>query len=433
MMNLDRRRLLMGAALTSTGVLAAGGAGAQTPPAAAMQPVQAPGPEDPLTTRARKALRPIAFADGRFSGAGWDLIVEQGRAAEFVLLGEDHGMAEIPVLAREMFAALRPAGFDRLALEVSAPIAQDLDKAARTGTAGLKAFYDAHPPGVAFYNWKPEAEFLAAVRQSVPGKEQAIWGLDYAVVEDRRLIERLWAANPPASARGMLQMLDDASRAAWKNWENRADIGALYTFSGDPKVVEVLRVKWPKPSPEAALILETLEETLAINQLMKTSNSKSNLRRVALMRRNLLRQLAADQKGGRKTKLMVKIGAYHATRGVNQVGMFDIGSLLPEIAAMRGGHSFNVMVVGGSGALQGQLDPKTLGVTPAPVESLKELGLGALVPAIPTTGLVLLDLKGLRPWLTGETLKDYDPRLVQFVYGYDALLIWNGATATTML
>jgi hypothetical protein len=103
------------------------------------------------------------------------------------------------------------------------------------------------------------------------------------------------------------------------------------------------------------------------------------------------------------------VGAFHATRGVTPTGVFDIGTLVPELAALRGGASFNLMVIGGANALQAQLDPRTMTVAPVPVEPLAALGLQALAAVLPDTpGPVLLDLRPMRPLLSGARLPAFD-------------------------
>src|SRR5690606_36492727 len=79
--------------------------------------VRAQGPATELAERlaeaARGARHRLHYDGARFSGPAWDLLVERGRAAQFVLLGEDHGIAENPRLAAALYAALAPAGYEK--------------------------------------------------------------------------------------------------------------------------------------------------------------------------------------------------------------------------------------------------------------------------------------------------------------------------------
>ena len=67
---------------------------AQTP---VPPPTAAPAPtfEQRLAARAAENRYAVTFQNGAFSGPGWDLLLAEGRAARFFLVGEEHGVAEI--------------------------------------------------------------------------------------------------------------------------------------------------------------------------------------------------------------------------------------------------------------------------------------------------------------------------------------------------
>lgn len=432
-MQLNRRTLLAGAgALT-----AASAAKAQTSAPPASQPPQAspPSVQQRLIDRARDNIHPINFNGHSFSGPGWDLLVSQGRAAEFVLFGEEHGTHEAPILAKELFLALRPAGFDTLGIEISPPIAEDLDHAARAGVDGIAQFCREHPPGPAFYFWQSEAELIASARAAAPGRRDVLWGIDYEVTGDRRLIERL-QAKAPSSARAALAVLDQASQHAWETWRTTHNPAVLFTFSGDPALVRAVRNAWPRRDADVDNILTTLEETLEINALYPSRGWESNERRARNMRANLVRHLDRAAAENRRPKALFKMGENHLQRGVNWTGNFDTGSLLHEVAALRGGKAFALLVGGGAGGHHGVLNPTNMTTADAPVDMFDELGLTFLTSTVPQTpGPVLLDLRPLRPLVSNsERLHDLNnSEAVRNIMGYDALVIWNGSTATRML
>src|SRR5690242_2955597 len=168
-MHLNRRTLLVGAsALTAASTAHA--QPAATAPASQPSQVSPPGVQQRLIDRARQNIHAIAFDGRTFSGPGWDLLVRESSAADFVLFGEEHGTHEAPLRAKELFLALGPVGFETLGIEISPPIAEDLDHAARNGLAGIVQFCRQHPPGPAFYFWQSEAELIAAVRAAAPGR-----------------------------------------------------------------------------------------------------------------------------------------------------------------------------------------------------------------------------------------------------------------------
>lgn len=413
-----------------SGVLLSAEAGAQTSPPATQSDLQ-----QRLVERVLQNVHPIAVTAGRFSGPGWDLLMGEARGSEFVMLGEEHGLAETPILARELFLALHPSGFDTLAIEISRPIAEDLEEAARDGLEGITAFARKYPPGPAFYFWKPEAELIAAVRTAIPAKHAVLWGLDYEMACDRRLIERL-QAKVPGSAKAALDTLDRVSETARETWRATRNPGALFTFSGDPELVRAVRRAWPSADADASRILDTLEETLEINRLFGSGKGwESNERRARFNRANLVALLDAASIEGRRPKVLFKMGESHMMRGVNWTGNFDVGSLVPEIAAMRGGKTFSFLVGGGRNSHHGVLNPTDMSVVDKPADMFEQLGLLFLANAASQPGPVLIDLRPLRALVssTRAQLALNNPEAVRNIHAFDAMIVWNGSTATRML
>lgn len=388
-----------------------------------------------LLARALENAHALTFDGANFSGPAWDLVLGEARGSEFTLLGEEHGTREIPLFARQLFLALRPAGYDTLSVEISPPIAEDLDRAARGGVPGIAQFVRDFPPGPAFYFWRTEAELIAAVRAAVPGQRAAIWGIDYEVTGDRRLIARL-KAKAPAAARPALTILERASLDAWAAWRQAHNPGLLFTFSGDPQLVRDLRTTWPGRDRDVEAILDTLEETLEINRLYPTKGWESNERRARFNRRNLVAHLDAASAEGRRPKVMFKMGETHMMRGVTTVGDFDVGSLIHEAAALRGGKAFSIIAGGGRNGLHGVFDPTNMSVADAPAEMLDGyMGLGFLTAALAGPGPVLVDLRPLRPMVASPTRLAAlnNSEAVRAIFAFDMLLIWNGSTGARML
>ena len=399
------------------------------------QDATAPSVQDRLLAAARQNAHAIEFDGSSFAGPGWSLVQRETRDCEFVLLGEEHGLAEIPVFARELFLGLRPHGFDTLAVEISAPIAEELDRAARDGLSGIEAFVRSWPPGPAFYFWKSEAELIAAVRAAVPGPQDVVWGLDYEVTCDRRLIDRL-RHRAPAAARAALDTLLQASAAAAAKWRETRSPAELFLFSGDPELVRAVRAAWPAPDAEASRLLRTLEESLEINRLFPDRPWESNERRSRFNRANLIEQLAAAERRAARPKVLFKMGETHLMRGVTSTGNFDVGSLVAEIAALRGGKSFSIIAGGGKGGRHGILKPTDMSVVDAPVSMFEGLmKLGFLTEAFAGTSPVLIDLRPLRAIVSTPTrlASLHNAEAVRAIHAFDVMVIWNGSTAARML
>jgi hypothetical protein len=425
------RRVLLGlAALLSVVHPARAQAPAPAPPA------QTPSFEERLAARAAENRHAVLYRNGAFSGPGWDLLLEEGRKSRFFLVGEEHGVAETPAVVRELFRALQPAGYRHLALEISAPMAAVLDATAQgqDGLEKLASFFRENPPGVAFFTLQQEAELLVAARAAVPGMKPVLWGLDYEVMADRFLLDRLRRKAPEGPARAAAEALYQKSAAAWKELNETKNPAAFFSFSAKPEVLDDLRKAWPDPDPESALTLDVIGETLAINQLfVGNQNWESNDRRARLNRRMFLRQWDSVRKTDPAPRVMLKLGASHMIRGRNVTEVFDLGSLASEIAAAEGSQSFHVLVVGGAGTQHAIFNPVALAYEPAPVDLVEEEGLQTIAAQALPEGFTLIDLRPLRPLLSAARAKTVDPELMRIVHGFDAMLILTGSHPSRML
>ena len=107
------------------------GAAAAIAPTSLAQTPAAPDPAIAIAAKAAEARLKLDFDGRRFSGPAYDLLLSEARRAQFFLIGEEHGIAENPKLAGQLFEALVPSGYRRLGIEVSPPMARELDAAAR--------------------------------------------------------------------------------------------------------------------------------------------------------------------------------------------------------------------------------------------------------------------------------------------------------------
>lgn len=420
-MKFNRRTALLSALGVS--VASVGAAAAQT-----AAPTPPPPLADRIAARALEHRHRLAFDGQRFSGPAWDLMVEEGRAAQFFCIGEEHGIAENPKLAAQLYAAI---GAERACVEISPPMASELDRAARGGVDGMRTLFADPGANVAFFGMREEAEWLVAVRAATHGRRQAIWGLDYEVGADRRLIAQLKAKRKPAAAASALDALEAASNASWARYSETHSPQHIFSFGGDPALVRAVREAWRSPDAEAAWVLETLEETLAINQLWVSNQGwASNQRRASFNRANLRRYLASEE---RTPKVLFKFGASHMVRGLSHTQVLDIGTQVSELAEGAGAKSFHVMVMPGQGTQVAQFDPSAWTYRPSQAQTYVDQGMTPLLSAAYGDAFTLIDLRPIRPLVFGARHKALDADLVRVIHGFDALLVFTGSTASSNL
>ena len=433
-MHLDRRAAL-GAAL---GLTVAGAAPARTqaqtqappPPPAPPAAAATPSLVERNNAAALQNRERLLFDGGHFSGPAWDSLVEAGRASQFFLIGEEHGIAENPKLAAQIFASLRPAGYEHVCVEISPPMAGELDRAARGGVDGIRAMFADRRANVAFFGMREEAEWIAAARAAAPAGGQAIWGIDYEVGADRRLIQMLKAKRKPAAAEAALAALEAASNASWAQYETTHNPQFIFSFAGDPALVAAVRSAWPNADAAAGWMLETLEETLAINRLWVSNQGwASNQRRAEFNRRNIRRFRA----GSPNSKVLFKMGASHMVRGLTHTQVFDIGNEISEAAEAMNAKSFHLMVLPGAGTQVAQFDPSAFTYRPSNAETYADEGMTPLMHAAYPDAFTLIDLRPIRPLVFGARHKALDADLVRCVHGFDALLVMSGSSASANL
>ncbi len=444
MQSLTRRIIAMLFAATAAACVQAPEAkvaAAEAPAAVApAPPVEAPAPAPPkpsVAERLTAAAKANSYAltyDGRtFSGPGWDKLVAEGKAAQFFMLGEEHGIAENPKLAGQLFETLAKDGYAKFVIEVSPPMADALDEAARGGIDGLRGQLLAPGGGAAFFTMQEEAEMLARVRASVTGEAPVLWGVDYEVGGDRLLMARLEPMAKPKAAAEALAKLRAASEAGWARHAAEKNPQFIFTFAGDPALVRAVREAWPKRPAAASRILTTLEETLEINALWVAGKGyDSNVRRSDDMRANLLRHWQEERAGGRKPKVFFKMGSSHLVHGRNDSETFDIGTLAPEIAYIEGGKAFQVMILQGKGSPTAVFDAADWIYRPSDPKDNYDQGLSAIFDAADPKTFTLFDLRPLRAIL-GYWRDGTDPALMRVVHGYDMLLVMSGSTPSSNL
>ncbi|MGE0551787.1 MAG: hypothetical protein AB7R55_00020 [Gemmatimonadales bacterium] len=395
---------------------------------------QAPASDSALRAELRANRHPLALGEAslQLSGSGGDLLVAEGKAAQFFLVGEEHGVAEIPLLTAALVRALAPAGYGRLGIEIGWALADTVNTlvAGPGGEARLAAFSGRHRPGVPFYHLRGEARLLAVAVEAMGGGRDVLWGLDYDIIADRWWLARLRDLAPTPAARAAatraIAMTDSLLAAAL----DQKNPGLIQMFGGSDSLFRALREAYrPAPGSDVDRMLAFMSETLAINRLFMTGEGyESNDRRGRLMKTELARYLATVP-GDTLPRAIFKFGASHMMRGRTYTNIFDVGGTLSELAELRGHRSFHLLVMGGAGSDHAQIDPTTFTYRPVPTElSNQQHALAPMVAEALPDGWTLFDLRPLRRRLAQLTRH---PRLTQVIFGFDALAILTGSRPAT--
>lgn len=302
----------------------------------------------------------VELVDGRLRGPGGELLLEAGRAAQFFLLGEEHGVAETPLVAAALFRDLAAEGYGHLAIETGDGLAARLEEAARQPRPleALARFYADHWPGAPFFTRRTEAELLVTAVRAVEGMG-VLWGLDYDIIADRHALARLRELAATGAERRSVERAIQAADSAFERAMTEGNPGHVMMFGGPAGVLDSLAGAFdPEPGSEAHGIISLLRETRAINQHWLDGETwQSNRRRAQWSKRQLGRfWFEAWDRSGEPPRVLMKFGSNHMMKGRTPTGVFDIGTVAASIADALGRPSFHLLVVGGPGTLRAQLD-----------------------------------------------------------------------------
>jgi hypothetical protein len=304
------------------------------------------------------ALKQNRFAidarDAKLAGSGADVLRTAMADAQFVLIGEDHGIQQIPGFVGAVCNDLAPLGFHTMTLETGPSITPELEKFARSadGLQQLAEFEKKFPASVAFYNWREEFAMLANCEKAAGAEGMTLWGIDQELMgASGFLLEKIRATNPGPQAKATVEAL----------LKENADDYAAAAKTGNPG--EVFMMKAKQEELDAARDILKKEGSAEAQQLfgallvsrdiyaknMSGSYYPSNRQRAQLMKNNFVAQFGpAMQKGG-PPKVLFKFGGWHMYRGLNPIHSSEIGNLANEFAEAHGLKSVSILVLGVKG------------------------------------------------------------------------------------
>ena len=374
----------------------------------------------------------ITLDKGALAGPGAAPLLQASRQAQYVLLGEDHGVAEIAQFSSAYFNALAPAGFTTLVTENGPVAASALEGMLKRpdAVAAIARFDAAYPDAIAFYTMRQEAEMLAGFALAAgPRFEQ--WGIDQEFIGTAKyLIAQMLAQPVNPAARAKLEALRQMEAVAYQKAAATGNPMEYLMLSASDEELASLRPLLAGPKEQTALgLLDALLDSRAIYQKSASKvpgdRDLSNRMRLALLKRTLGSRL-----GVREQKLVVKVGANHAYKGFNPLNNRDVGNFLAERAEGQGLTSLHLIVLAAKGKqlrFAGAGKPHQ----PAPIE-LDGAAFKLLAGAGATDGSwSLFDLRSLRPGLRKLVAGDID--MLNLINGYDFALVIPEGSASTQL
>lgn len=136
-------------------------------------------------------IAPFAYElkidNGRLTGPGAELLLYEITRADFFLIGEEKGVAEIPGLTQIIYQKAYDMGlrFTHMAIETSDFSAQTIERLAIDADAAylLQTYFDNHKGEIPYYEGKEEANMLTDILATAEDYFHIIWGLDHLSIQ----------------------------------------------------------------------------------------------------------------------------------------------------------------------------------------------------------------------------------------------------------
>lgn len=386
--------------------------------------------------RLNKNRYQLTVENGELSGGGLRVLKEAVDGAQFVLVGEDHGIAQIPAFYSGLCGLLGPAGFHNMAVETG-PLAADMLSdwiVQADGRKRLAGFEQQYPETIAFYNWSEEYDLLSRCASLASGGQFRLWGLDQELMGSSRLIlSRILEQHPGPEAvhevQRLLQKNDDAHAAAVKS----GSPGDMFMFAVTDEELAHVRDLLHKEgnSTSQSLLNELIESREIYQKNMDGRGADSNRQRALLMKHNFLDHYhAAEGPDKAPLKVMFKFGAWHMFKGINPLHNNDLGNFVAELSDAHGSKSVRILILAVRGS-QSRFAGIGRPFEPAKFDLAEDQDsdfryLKPMFAALDKEGLTMFDLRGLRQ--NYSKLGPLDTEMDRLIFGYDLLVLVPSAT-----
>ena len=392
--------------------------------------VLAPAQESPFDARLVKNRYALTLSGSGLGGSALPVLETALGNAQFVLIGEDHGIAQIPAIVRGFCDQLMPAGFNTMAVEVGPLAARNLESWVRDpgGRGQLAAFEEKYPANIAFYNWSEEFDLLSHCAAQATGSFH-LWGLDQELMGASgwiltKILEQKPGPNATRKAQQLLEKNNDAYRTAAKSGNPEE----LFMLSASEDELNGLRDALQKEgnANSQALFDSLLESRQIYQKNMSGQGAESNRQRSLLMKHNFVADYRqAGTNGAAAPKVLFKFGAWHMFKGINPLLNNDLGNYVAELADGQGKSSVRILILGVNGD---QLRFAGIGrpAAPAPLNLAEDkdsdfLYLKPMFENLLQEGFTLFDLRGFRPGF--RSLGPVDREMERLIFGYDFLVL----------
>lgn len=377
-----------------------------------------------LTRLIRQHYYPLTVSDGQYGGAGWDKLRAAIQKSQFVLVGEDHGLAEIPPFTAAVAQVLKPAVF---VAEVDPYVAQKVTQlVAQPGPA--TAYLQQYPEALCFFDWAEEFELVRTLR----AQQARLVGLDQVYCNTAApFYAQLAGLVKDKAAKTYLTHRAAAYAAQDHAFEKLGNDDLVMTTQAQ-SAIDSLLLLTKNESPAAQKMAQDYAASYAIYK------NQDHQARLNLMRRNLLQALWPYQSaaGLAAPKMLFKFGSNHLARGLSQSvkgEFYDVGSLAQSLVEAQGQKSLHLYIIGKQGARAESDNPNFPARRTSTYTAAENASLRPYLNQVTGPAWAVFDLRFVRRAITTGRLQLADQSLQRTIMGYDYLIIIPETTASHVM
>lgn len=347
----------------------------------------------------------VTFKGGsQFSGKGWDNLIEKSKRTNYVLIGEDHFINEVPLFTQ---AFARQMKFDNYVCEMDKWMMEIFtSKITQSTPAQLDEWVTANYNNFSFFQKKNEFELM----KSLLDQKTKLFGIEQIGLVSTTVIFQYLYETSGAKNKKLYQVMRDSSAAV--NEKFYKDFNKPF-YMITPHFEESLK-KISSPTPKESELAEALVRSAGI---YKTGSHKE---RIKLMQQNL----AAYYPQLKGKKNLFKFGANHTLKGESYIPVYDIGTTAHILAQAENQDSYHILILPKAGKQAGFISGSNdIDFNEGFFASLKPF-----FDKASATEWTTIDLEVIRAAVRKNKFEIKDETLKKTLLGYDAMVVMPVAT-----
>ena len=364
---------------------------------------------------------PLQVNGAQFSGPGWDKLTVSIQKSQFVLVGESHGTAQVPLFAAAVAQVLKPAVYVG---EFDPYVAQTLTQLA-VQSGPPSAYLRQYPDALAFYNWGEEFDLIRTLRT----QQTHLVGLDQLFIANAApMYSQLAGLVKNKATRAYLQRRATVYQAQGLAYERLGKDDYVLAKQSASSVDSLLALTKTE-SPAAQKMAQDYVTSYRIYQ-GQIQGTGGHQERLNLMRRTLLQALPPTQPN---PKTLFKFGAAHLARGLSPVAFgdfYDVGNLVQDLAEAQDQKSLHLYVTGKQGRAAHASNPYFPDQNTHAYTAADNKPLRLFFDQVTGPDWVTIDLRPVRRALASGKLHLDSPTLQRIIQGYDYLVVIPETTAS---